>query len=71
MLAAGVPVVASAIPGSTGLLGDDHTGYFCIGDTAEPAARLFAAETAAGFYKQLLDRRAAMRPLAGRRGRRC
>jgi len=38
-LAAGVPVVSSAIPGSMGLLGDDYPGYYPPGDT-EALARL-------------------------------
>ena len=32
-LVAGVPVLASAIPGSIGLLGRDYPGYFPVGDT--------------------------------------
>jgi glycosyltransferase involved in cell wall biosynthesis len=32
-LAAGVPIVSSAIPGSIGLLGADYPGYFPVGDT--------------------------------------
>lgn len=42
---AGVPVVASDIAGSIGLLGPDHPGYFPVGDTQALAERLNRAET--------------------------
>lgn len=63
-LAAGVPVVSSAIPGSQGLLGDDYPGYFAVGDTAALADLLYAAETdAGGRYEELVRRCRALRPL--------
>jgi putative glycosyltransferase (TIGR04348 family) len=45
-LRSGVPVLASAIDGNIGLLGDDYAGYFPVGDTAALAAlmRRFRAE---------------------------
>lgn len=52
-LACGVPSLASRIPGSVGLLGDDYPGYFPYGDTAALAALLDRAETDAAFYEQL------------------
>ncbi|MGQ0842342.1 selenoneine biosynthesis selenosugar synthase SenB [Actinokineospora sp.] len=58
-LAAGVPVVCSAIPGSTGLLGDRHPGYYPAGDTAALAELLSAAETNRGGYYDDLRRHCA------------
>jgi putative glycosyltransferase (TIGR04348 family) len=55
-LAAGVPVVSSAIPGSQGLLGDGYPGYFAVGDTTGLANMLYAAETDRdGFYSALTE----------------
>src|SRR5262249_35794481 len=62
--AAGTPVIASRIPGSVGLLGDDYPGYFHAGDACGLAAQLRAAETnRSGFYDERRLRRAALRPL--------
>ncbi|HLW48614.1 MAG TPA: selenoneine biosynthesis selenosugar synthase SenB [bacterium] len=47
---AGVPVLASRIPGSIGLLGEAYPGYFPVGDTAALAALLGRAETDREFY---------------------
>lgn len=49
----GVPVVASSIPGSVGLLGDDYPGYFPPGDTAALAALLASLERDAHAYAEL------------------
>jgi putative glycosyltransferase (TIGR04348 family) len=63
-LAAGVPVVSSAIPGSVGLLGEDYPGYFPVGDAPALASVLRAAEADEhGRYRQLTDRCRAMREL--------
>lgn len=63
-LAAGVPVLSSAIPGSQGLLGEDYPGYFAVGDTADLADRLLAAETdRGGFYSELIHRCGRLRDL--------
>jgi putative glycosyltransferase (TIGR04348 family) len=63
-LAAQVPVIASAIPGSIGLLGADYPGYFPPGDTAALAVLLSAAErNQDGLYDRLRERCAALRPL--------
>jgi putative glycosyltransferase (TIGR04348 family) len=59
-LAAGVPVLSSAIPGSAGLLGDDYPGTFPVGDTAALAALLLRAETDPAFYADLAARCAAL-----------
>ena len=63
-LAAGVPVIASAIPGSTGLLGDDYPGLFPVGRADALAAALEAAEQDRhGYYGTLLGRCQALRPM--------
>jgi putative glycosyltransferase (TIGR04348 family) len=58
-LAAGVPVLASRIDGSVGLLGRDYPGYFAVGDTAALARLLHRIETDPKFLQRL--RRAAAR----------
>ena len=62
-VAAGVPVVASRIPGSIGLLGEDYPGYFPVGDTAALARLLRRAETAPEFYEWLRTWCAGLAPL--------
>jgi putative glycosyltransferase (TIGR04348 family) len=62
-LAAGVPVIASAIPGSTGLLGEDYPGLFPVGRTDALAAALRSAERDRdGYYRTLRSRCEALRP---------
>ena len=41
----GVPVIASAIPGNIGLLGDDYPGYYPVGDDVALADRLARAQS--------------------------
>ena len=48
-VAAGVPVLASRIDGSVGLLGRDYPGYFPVGDTAALARLLHRHRDAAGI----------------------
>jgi putative glycosyltransferase (TIGR04348 family) len=56
-LAAKVPVVSSAIPGSIGLLGADYPGYFPVGDAGALADMLYAAEhDRDGCYRRLRER---------------
>ncbi len=52
-IAAGVPVLASRIDGSVGLLGRYYPGYFPFGDTDALARLLIRAETDATFLKRL------------------
>ncbi|MEX0711225.1 MAG: selenoneine biosynthesis selenosugar synthase SenB [Pirellulales bacterium] len=62
-LAAGVPVVASRIPGCLGILGGRYPGYFPVGDTKALAVLLERAETDRPFYETLAAhcrRRAAL-----------
>jgi putative glycosyltransferase (TIGR04348 family) len=51
--AAGVPVLASRIDGSVGLLGRDYPGYFSVGDTAALARLLHRIETEPGLLARL------------------
>ncbi len=50
---AGIPVLASRIPGSVGILGDDYPGYFETGATAELARLMTRAETDPVFLREL------------------
>jgi glycosyltransferase involved in cell wall biosynthesis len=52
-LAIPVPVLASRISGSIGLLGQDYPGYFPVGDTQGLAQLLEKVEHNAGFYQAL------------------
>ena len=49
----GVPVVATKIDGSVGLLGPDYRGYFGVGDTAALAQLLHRAESDQDFLAAL------------------
>jgi glycosyltransferase involved in cell wall biosynthesis len=60
-LAARLPIVCSAIPGSTGLLGEDYPGYFPVGDSSALARALYDAEQdSGGYYRALRDHCAAL-----------
>jgi putative glycosyltransferase (TIGR04348 family) len=50
---AGVPVIASDIDGSVGLLGAGYSGYYPVGDTAALARQLARAEQDAAFLDDL------------------
>jgi putative glycosyltransferase (TIGR04348 family) len=52
-VAAGVPVLATRIDGSVGLLGHDYPGYFPVGDTEALTQLLNRIETDATFRKRL------------------
>jgi putative glycosyltransferase (TIGR04348 family) len=52
-VAAGVPVLASRIDGSVGLLGRNYPGYFPMGDTAALAQLLHRIETSPDFLARL------------------
>jgi putative glycosyltransferase (TIGR04348 family) len=51
----GVPVLASHISGSVGLLGPHYPGFFEVGDTEALARLLWQAESEARFYQRLHD----------------
>lgn len=57
---AGVPVLASRIPGNEGMLGVDYAGYFPLGDERALAELMYRAETDAEFYVGL-QRQCALR----------
>jgi putative glycosyltransferase (TIGR04348 family) len=52
-VAAGVPVLATRIDGSVGLLGREYPGYFAVGNTEALAQLLHRIETDAAFLKCL------------------
>lgn len=52
-ITAGVPVIASAVSGNIGMLGNDYPGYFALGDAHACAALISRAETDAAFYARL------------------
>lgn len=57
---AGVPVLASDIPGNIGMLGEDYAGYYPCADERALADLLWRAESEAGFLDQL-GRQCALR----------
>ncbi len=62
-LAADTPVIASAIPGNRGLLGDDYPGYFPPGDPEALAELMGRMERDPGFAEGLRHRCAGLAPL--------
>jgi putative glycosyltransferase (TIGR04348 family) len=60
---AGCPVVASRIPGSVGLLGEDYPGYFEFGDTEGLASLFRRIETEPDFLSGLIEHCQAVAPL--------
>lgn len=60
---AGLPVVASRIDGSVGLLGEDYPGYYPVGDTQALRELLLRAESDPAFYRRLETACAACRGL--------
>jgi putative glycosyltransferase (TIGR04348 family) len=59
---AGIPVVASRISGSVGLLGDNYPGFYPVSDDVVLAKLLDRCETDTGFYDSLVSRCEALRP---------
>jgi len=47
---AGVPILASNISGSVGLLGRDYPGYFSVGNTDQLRELLLRAESQGGIF---------------------
>jgi putative glycosyltransferase (TIGR04348 family) len=62
-LASGVPVLSTRIPGSVGVLGEDHPGYFPVGDPAALATLLERAEEDPAFLAALRGATERARPL--------
>lgn len=52
-MAAGVPVLASEIPGNVGMLGLGYPGYYPVGDERALAKLLWRAESNPDFYREL------------------
>ncbi|SEL70085.1 selenoneine biosynthesis selenosugar synthase SenB [Halomonas daqiaonensis] len=69
---AGLPVLASDIPGNRGLLGNDYAGYFSVADTAALRDLLRRTEVEPAFLgtlrRQVLARAPQFRPEAERYG---
>jgi putative glycosyltransferase (TIGR04348 family) len=55
----GVPVLASDISGNRGMLGEDYTGYFPVGDSRELARLIDRAVADTTFYAGLREQSAA------------
>jgi putative glycosyltransferase (TIGR04348 family) len=62
-IAAGVPVLATRVDGSVGVLGEDYPGYFPVGDAGALAALLVRLEEDPVFRERLLAGIARARPL--------
>ncbi len=60
--AAGLPVLASRIPGSVGLLGTDYPGFFTVGDTDALLRLLLRAENDGKFLAGLQRHMARIAP---------
>ena len=60
---AGLPVIASDIEGSVGLLGEDYPGYYPVQDAGALRERLLRAEADSGYYAALAEACAARRHL--------
>jgi putative glycosyltransferase (TIGR04348 family) len=61
--AAGVPVIASRVPGNLGMLGRGYPGYYRPGDERSLARRIRRAALDAEYYARLKRLTAARRPL--------
>ncbi|GIW53182.1 MAG: hypothetical protein KatS3mg081_2537 [Gemmatimonadales bacterium] len=59
----GVPVIASRIPGTEGILGSDYPGYFEAKNTRALAELLHRAEKDQAFYGRLRERCLSLAPL--------
>lgn len=58
----GVPILATRIMATLGLLGGDYPGLFEVGDAQALAKKMFLAETDGDFYDQLCQQCAARKP---------
>lgn len=61
-IVAGVPIIASDIPGNIGMLGPDYPGYYPCRDTAALTRLLHRAETEPEFLDDLTRHCAALAP---------
>lgn len=60
---AGLPVIASDIPGNRGLLGADYEGYYPVGSTEALRECLLKAEGSSGWLEHLSQQVSARAPL--------
>ena len=60
---AGVPVLASRIGGSLGMLGEDYDGYFAVGDDAALARLIARCQAEPAFLDHLVSQCARRAPL--------
>ncbi|MBM09518.1 MAG: TIGR04348 family glycosyltransferase [Magnetovibrio sp.] len=61
-IVAGVPIIASHIPGNIGILGSDYPGYFPVGNSRALATLLHRAESDPRFLELLGSRCHEIRP---------
>jgi putative glycosyltransferase (TIGR04348 family) len=52
-LALGLPILATRIPGNVGMLGEDHPGFFPVGDARALAELIMRAESSPSFLHEL------------------
>ena len=62
-IAASVPVISTRIEGSLGILGEDHPGYFPVGDARALADLWLRCEADEGFLAELRGRSVGLRPM--------
>ncbi len=62
-IVAHLPVISTEIAGSIGMLGEDHEGYFRVGDTEGLADLLMKCETDSAFLGRLEERSRELAPL--------
>jgi len=62
-IVSGLPVLASRIPGSIGVLGDDYPGYFEVGGTQQLASLMLKCERDPGFLAEITSRCRELIPL--------
>ena len=62
-IADGLPVIASRIDGSVGLLGPDYPAFFPVGGTEALASLMLRFEQDAAFYREQKARCAELQPL--------
>jgi putative glycosyltransferase (TIGR04348 family) len=62
-IVAGVPVLASDIPGNVGILGRRYSGYFPVADTQALTHLIHRAETDKVFYRSLSSQIKTLAPL--------
>ena len=54
-IVASVPILASRVAGTVGILGEGYPGYFAVGSTRELARLMRRAETELAFLRELAD----------------